>query len=152
AQGGRPRHRTVGRLRDREAVPRFDSGAQRAGRRRNLRHRVADGAATRSAALTSRDDPPAAFVAYATAALAGGVPAHLHPARVAPRGNRASVLQSVLRPRSLLLGALVVVVVAASGLWARHRLQREVEHELGAELRAVLDTAVNGLLGFMENC
>ena len=102
--------------------------------------------------MTSRDDPPAAFVASATAEFAGGVPAHLHPARVAPRGNRASVLQSVLRPRSLLLGALVVVVVAASGLWARHRLQREVEHELGAELRAVLDTAVNGLLGFMENC
>jgi len=61
------------------------------------------------------------------------------------------MLQSVLRPRSLLLGALVVLVVAASGLWVRHGLQREVERELAAELRAVLDTAVNGLRDFMES-
>ena len=80
------------------------------------------------------------------------MPAHLHPARIAPRARGASVLQSVLRPRSLLLGALVAVVVAASGLWARQRLQHEVERELAAELGAVLDTATNGLLGFMENC
>ena len=146
AQGRRSRHRTVRRLRDREAVPRLHHRAQRTGRRRNVRHRAADGRGARTPALTSRRDSPAA------SGRAAGVPAHLQPARIAPRARGASVLQSVLRPRSLLLGALVAVVVAASGLWARHRLQREVERELAAELGAVLDTATNGLLGFMENC
>ena len=127
-------------------MPRLHHRAQRTGRRRDVRHRAADGRGARTPALTSRRDSPAA------PGRGAGVPAHLHPARIAPRARGASVLQSVLRPRSLLLGALVAVVVAASGLWARQRLQREVERELAAELGAVLDTATNGLLGFMENC
>jgi hypothetical protein len=50
------------------------------------------------------------------------------------------------------MAMLILAVVGASGLWARQRVRREVERELAAELGAVLDTATQGLLGFMENC
>jgi hypothetical protein len=46
---------------------------------------------------------------------------------------------------------LVFVLVGASGLWVRQRLQREEELELAEELSAVLDTAAHGLLGFLED-
>ena len=69
----------------------------------------------------------------------------------ARQGRRRSCSRS-LRPRVVAAGRAVVVVVAASGLWARQRLQHEVERALAAELGAVLDTATHGLLGFMENC
>ena len=83
---------------------------------------------------------------------AGGVPTRLAPARITRPGSRSTLLQSVLRPRAVLLAVAVVVVVAASGFWVRQRLRHEVERALTAQLAAVLDTATHGLLGFMENC
>ncbi len=79
-------------------------------------------------------------------------PLHLLPARAAGRGTRSSVLFSVVRPRFLGLGLLVLAVVALAGLWASQRLRKEVEAQISSELDAVLDTAVDGLLAFLDDC
>ena len=57
-----------------------------------------------------------------------------------------------MRPRSFLLGLLVLVIVGAAGFWARRSLQREVHGALEAELGTVLDTATHGLVGFLDAC
>ena len=57
-----------------------------------------------------------------------------------------------MRPRSFLLGLLVLAIVGVTGFWARHVLQREVDRALEAELVAVRDTATDGLVGFLDAC
>ena len=116
------------------------------GRRRDVRHRAADG---RGPANPCVDVAPRHARGSRTSrrragASSPGADRAARPGRVGPAVGAA--------PAFAAAGRAGRVVVAASGLWARHRLQREVERELAAELGAVLDTATNGLLGFMENC
>jgi hypothetical protein len=79
-------------------------------------------------------------------------PAHLLPVRAAGRGTRSSVLLSAVRPRFLGFGLLVLSVVVLAGLWTSRRLRTEVEAQIAGELDAVLDTAVDGLLSFLDDC
>jgi tRNA A-37 threonylcarbamoyl transferase component Bud32 len=48
------------------------------------------------------------------------------------------------------VSAAAAVLVAASGLWAHHRLKVEVERRIADDMKAVLDTAVDGVDAFLE--
>jgi hypothetical protein len=50
----------------------------------------------------------------------------------------------------VLVGAGALLLVGATGLWAHHRLKVEVEQRIADDMKAVLDTAVDGVGGFLE--
>ena len=75
------------------------------------------------------------------------VPARSTPAT--PTALRRGLLRRGLR--ALVPGALALTVIALAGLWAHRRLRAEVERQVGADLQAVLATAVRGVTGFLAD-
>ena len=54
------------------------------------------------------------------------------------------------RLRTALAWAVALLIFAASGFWAHRSLQAEVERRVGDDMKAVLDTAVNGVGAFLQ--
>ena len=64
------------------------------------------------------------------------------------QGRLTSIGRGRLKP-ALAWGA-VLLLVGVSGFWAHRRLEEEVERRVGDDMKAVLDTAVDGVGAFLQ--
>ena len=76
-------------------------------------------------------------------------PIDIFPGRsLGPPGRTTTVAPA--RLKTALAWAAALVMFGASGIWAHRSLQAEVERRVGDDMKAVRDTAVNGVGAFLQ--